>query len=94
MHFLIEYLKAILVWLLSFVGWAVVEVVKLVCAGLLTVIDAIPVPDWVWGAGAAFAALPNSVAYFSGALHLAEGITIVLGAYTIRFLIRRIPIIG
>ena len=94
MDFLIKYLKEILDWLLGFIGWSVVEVVKLLLAGLAAIINAIPVPDWVAHAGDAISNFPPGAAYFLGSLHIATGCTILVSAYTIRFLIRRIPFIG
>jgi len=94
MDFLIKYIKQILDWLLLFVDWVFLECAKFVLAGLAAVMAAIPVPSWVSGASGAVAAIPAGVAYLIGSMHIADGCTILVSAYIIRFLIRRLPIIG
>jgi hypothetical protein len=92
--FLIKYIKEILAWLLGFIDWIGIEVTKIFLAAFAAIINAIPVPSWVSGASGAIAAIPPGVAYFTSTMHIGTGATIMVSAYTIRFLIRRIPIIG
>lgn len=94
MDFLIKYIKEILAWLLGFIDWIGIEVTKIFLAAFAAIINAIPVPSWVSGASGAIAAIPPGVAYFTSTMHIGTGATIMVSAYTIRFLIRRIPIIG
>jgi hypothetical protein len=94
MDFLIKYIAQILAWLLGFIDWIFIEAFKLILAGLAAVLAAIPVPAWVSGAGGAVAAIPPGVAYLIGTMHISDGATIMVSAYTIRFLIRRLPIVG
>ncbi|BCY03532.1 DUF2523 family protein [Stutzerimonas stutzeri] len=58
------------------------------------VIYSLPVPDFVYDAKDALQGIPPSVVYFTSAFQIGPGLTIILGAYVLRFLIRRIPIIG
>lgn len=94
MSYLIEYIARILSWLLGLVTWALLQILKLLYEGLSVVINAIPVPSWLSGAGSVFASIPSGVAFFTASLHIVDGIAIVLSAYGLRFLIRRIPFIG
>lgn len=57
----------------------------------------IPLLNWV------FSLLPNfdqttnfmqSIAYFLGPFQLGTGLTMIVAAYVIRFLIRRLPVVG
>lgn len=57
----------------------------------------IPLLTWV------FSLLPNfsqstnfvnSVAYFLSPFQLGTGLTMIIGAYTLRFVIRRLPVVG
>lgn len=57
-------------------------------------IELIPVPSWAENVANLFAAIPPGVAYFAAFMELPTGIGIVLSAYGIRFLIRRLPVIG
>ncbi|AVK16916.1 DUF2523 family protein [Pseudomonas aeruginosa] len=54
----------------------------------------LPVPEFFTQAGNAFQAIPPSVVYFANAFQIGPGVTMVLGAYLLRFILRRIPIIG
>ncbi len=94
MDYLIKFLTQILLWLLSFLKWAAAWVWQTVLDALVAVLNAIPVPDWLSSAAAVVGSIPPSVAFFLGALQIPSGLAIILGAYTIRFLIRRIPLIG
>jgi len=94
MSFLIHFLSQILTWLMGFVTWALLQVLSLLLAGLSIVLNAIPVPDWMAGASAAVSNLPQMFIYLVSPLNLGAGVTIVCSAYGLRFLIRRIPIIG
>lgn len=61
---------------------------------VLAILAAIPVPEWLSDASGLWAAIPAPVLFFMQALKLPEGLLIIGAAYVIRFLIRRIPIIG
>lgn len=56
--------------------------------------QALPVPSFMVTAGNAFQGIPSSVLFFLGAFHVGPGVTMILGAYLLRFILRRIPIIG
>jgi hypothetical protein len=60
--------------------------------GLAAVVESIPVPDFL--ANAQIVHLPNSVSWFLDAFNIGTGLFIVVGAYTARFILRRIPFIG
>jgi hypothetical protein len=82
-----------------FLGWLLVEM-KLffvwILEGVLgagaSVLEAIPVPDFMVTMGSIN--LPPMIAYLSDVFMLPEGAAIQVTALTLRFLIRRIPIIG
>lgn len=90
---LIDFLGEILQWFLDACLWVFHTLYELVLVGLAAVVDAIPVPAWLVGADP-FSALDPGIVWFLEALELPAGIGIILGAYAIRFLIRRIPVIG
>lgn len=56
--------------------------------------DAFPVPDFFTQAASAFGSVPPEVVYFAQTFHIGAGVTMVLGAYLLRFILRRIPLIG
>ena len=63
-----------------------------ILSGLASVIESIPVPDWMLNAGSLN--VPGSVAWFASSFQLDTGMGIIVSAYLLRFVIRRIPFIG
>lgn len=61
---------------------------------IVTVLEAIPVPDWLANAQVSMSNIPSGVLWFASLIELSTGVAIIISAYVIRFLIRRIPIIG
>jgi hypothetical protein len=56
------------------------------------VIEALPVPAWASNVGAL--QLPDGVLWFANALELPAGAAIMATAWTIRFIVRRLPVVG
>jgi len=81
-------------WAQKFFVWLPSKVFETICNGLAALIEAIPVPAWVSSAGTNLGAIPPGVVFFADAFKIGPGLTIILGAYVIRFAIRRIPLIG
>lgn len=94
MSYLIEFLERILAWLLEVLLWVPQKLYQLVLEALAAVLEAIPVPEFMENLGSLVAGLDPAVAYFGGPLQLGTGLTWVFTAMTLRFLIRRIPVIG
>lgn len=61
---------------------------------LIAFYQKIPVPEFFNSAANAFSNIPAEVVYFAQPFQITYGITVVLGAYLLRFITRRIPIIG
>ena len=81
-------------WLRDLLLWFPRKIYELVLDGLAWVIEQIPVPAWLDNAGSYFAALDPGITYFLEAFEFTTGIGILVAAYVLRFLIRRIPVIG
>lgn len=62
--------------------------------GAIDALNAIPMPAWADNAASFAAGIPAGVWYFASIADLQFGATVIASAYTIRFLIRRIPVIG
>ncbi|NKF24814.1 hypothetical protein [Solimonas marina] len=89
------------IWLQSFLSWlndTLLYVPKWVLekllAGLSALLSAIPVPDWMSAASGYLSGIPSGVVWFLDIMHFGFGVTVVLSALTLRFLIHRIPFIG
>lgn len=80
-------------WLFDFVYDASQDLFALLLEGVAAVLDAIPVPSWLVGADP-FASLDPGVVFFAEAFQIPAGISIILGAYLIRWLTRRVPVVG
>ena len=94
MDTLIHYIQTILVWLLQFVDWILIEIFSVVGAAAVAVLAAIPVPGFFATASTSLGSLPSGVLYFAQAIDLGTGLTSLMTAVGLRFLIRRIPFIG
>lgn len=62
--------------------------------GFIEFFNSIPVPDFFITAANTFNNIPPEVVYFAQPFHIGYGITMILGAYLLRFLVRRLPIFG
>lgn len=89
-----KWFEDIVDWLLDIILWVPLKLFKLLCDGLLLVLQAIPVPEWMTDLSSNFGGLPAGVAFFLRALELPAGLAIVGSAYGVRFLIRRLPFFG
>lgn len=62
--------------------------------GFLRLLDSLGVAEAVNRTSSMFALIPDTVWYFANMAQIQYGISIVLGSFAIRFLIRRIPFFG
>ncbi|MEM8684360.1 MAG: DUF2523 family protein [Pseudomonadota bacterium] len=94
MEALIQFLEQILVWFKELMLWIPRKLAELILDGLAALIEAIPVPGFLQNASGFLGAIDPNVAYFLEGFAFAEGLSIILSAYVLRFLIRRIPLVG
>jgi hypothetical protein len=89
-----DIIDTVLQWIKDFFTWLFQYIWAQILEALAAVINAIPVPDFVYQAQSAFSSLSGNVLFFAQKFAFGEGVAMILAAYAIRFLIRRIPIIG
>ena len=93
-----EFLDKLLTDFANWLGEKLKELIDWVLSGILnalaSIIELIPVPAFFTDASSAFASIPSEIVFFMGPLELGYGIGVVLSAYTLRFIIRRIPLFG
>lgn len=65
-----------------------------IAEAIVSFFEALPVPDFFTEAASAFSSVPSEVVFFAQTFHIGPGVTMVLGAYLLRFILRRIPLIG
>jgi len=68
--------------------WAWVSLVN----GIAAFLEWLPVPEFLQNIGAF--SLPDGVLYFLDLFMVSYGLAMVVGAYVLRFILRRIPLIG
>lgn len=81
-------------WLKDVLLWVPRKLWAELLEALAAVIQAIPVPDFFQTAKSAFTSIPPSVLFFAAKFAVPEGLTMILAAYALRFVLRRIPLIG
>ncbi len=70
------------------------KVWSMILDGLATVVESIPVPDFVSQAHIGLASMSSTVVWLTDWAALPQGVGFVLSAYALRFALRRIPLIG
>jgi len=70
------------------------KIFSFIVDGLILIIGSIPAPPGITQALSALGTLAPHIGYLSNLFALPQGITLIFSAYAIRFLIRRIPVIG
>ncbi len=62
--------------------------------GALYLLNLVPVPEWAISQGGIFAQVPSGVAFFMSIFEINFGLSVLASAYLIRFIIRRLPVVG
>lgn len=94
LDFILEALSQFMNWLLDGLIWLAEKLAELFLAALSALVNAIPAPGFYADLGNFAAQVPASVWWMADVMAFGYGVTTVMGAYAIRFLIRRIPFIG
>lgn len=91
---LFQWLQDSFDWMIDFILGFPEYLFSLVVDAAIAFFKWLPVPSFFNAAASAFSNVPPEVVFFAQAFRIGEGVTLVLGAYLLRFIIRRIPIIG
>lgn len=91
---ILKFIETALGWVVDFFQWLIAWWWGNVLDALLYVLNQIPVPTWLDELAGNVSGIDPGVLYFVEPLQLGTGLTWVLSAYVIRFVIRRIPLIG
>lgn len=88
-------------WLLGIINSVIqflidipLKIMEWIWNAFIALLDLIPIGSYLNQSAGLFSSLPSSVWFFMNMFQIKFGITTILGAYLIRFLIRRIPGIG
>lgn len=94
LDWLFDWLQAFLQWLLDILLWVPIKLWELFLNVLATLLELVPVPDFISNAGVYLGGIPPGVAYFLGIVRFDYGLSVILAASILRFLIRRLPVVG
>ena len=89
---MLDWLVDALNWLKDLLLWLPLKLYSLFLGGLAAFVELIPVPDWM--ANLNFSGIPPELVYFGAAFQIPLAFTCIIGGSVIRFLIRRLPVIG
>ncbi|MES9872661.1 MAG: hypothetical protein ABW146_06105 [Candidatus Sedimenticola sp. 6PFRAG7] len=81
-------------WLKELFEWLGQKIFESIMDAAAKLIENIPVPSFFNTASAKIGQLGADVGYWIGPFELDFGVGVILTAYTLRFILRRIPIIG
>lgn len=91
---ILRFIAAIVEWVVEFFVWLAVKVFELIAGAVIAVLNAIPVPDFMSDISVNLSAIDPGIMYFVSPLQLGTGLSWMVTAYILRFLIRRIPVVG
>lgn len=89
---LTDFLNDAIAWLIDLLLWLPLKLYELLLSGLAAILNALPVPSWAADLNLDW--IPSGMAYWLGPFQVGFGLTCITSAYLLRFLIRRIPVIG
>lgn len=87
-------MQTLIDWLLDLVLWAPRWIFSEILDGLATLIESISVPDWLLAWDSTILAITSDIWWFCELFAVQEGFAIWVSALSIRFLIRRLPVVG
>lgn len=91
---LANWLKSILEQIATWVIDLIFMLFGWLWGALLFLLDSLGLAEQIHNSAAAFEAIPDSVWYFMNMFQIQFGLGAILAAYVIRFMIRRLPVIG
>jgi hypothetical protein len=78
-------------WLVTEIKQMFVGLYSAILSSVTDLVSSIPAPDFLTGT---MPTIPASVLYFADLFMVPHGLLVIVSAYLLRFLIRRIPFIG
>lgn len=91
---ILRFIGEVIAWVVDFFQWIMVKAAVLIFDAIIAVLSAIPVPDWLTGISGNIGSLSSGVLYFVAPFEFGTGMAWVISAYLLRFLIRRLPVVG
>lgn len=94
--YLADWIVGLVKWIFGFIETIVAKILESILTFVGEMLNSAlaPLAGWVADAAGAFGGVAASVQFFIAPFQIGYGVAAVLGAYGVRFLIRRIPFIG
>lgn len=89
-----SYIEKFAEWLKDLFLWLPRKLWAELLDSLAALVESMQVPAFIQQAQSAFDGIPSSVVFFATIFAIPEGIAMMLAALVLRFLLRRIPLIG
>lgn len=86
--------ESMMEWFYDLVQWIPKKIWASLLDALASLLESIPVPDFMHQINGFFLSIPPGVIWLLQYAAVAEGVGFITAAMVIRFVIRRIPIIG
>jgi len=91
---ILRFLGQVVEWVVDFFQWLRVKAAVLVFDAIIAVLSLIPVPEWLESISTNGGSLSADILYFIAPFQFGTGFAWVVSAYLLRFLIRRLPVVG
>lgn len=91
---LIGALQQVVDWLSGMLSDLFLSIWGSILDSLASLLEAIPLPQWWASIGGLFSGISSHVIWFVDPFEFGTGLSIIGSAYLIRFLIRRLPLVG
>ena len=91
---LAELIEKYVDWFLELVLWLPKKIWSLMLEGFATFIESIDPPQFMLDAQSFWGGIPGGIVYFMDFFAVAEGMGMIAAALALRFIVRRIPLIG
>jgi hypothetical protein len=94
MQTLIDWLADALAWFVDVLLYVPLVLYQGLLEALLAVLELLPVPEFVDDLAGYVAGISPGFTYFTEAFNFSAGLGIIFSAYVVRFVIRRLPVVG
>lgn len=91
---ILHFIGDVLEWVVDFFQWLFVKLAVLIFDAIVAVLALIPVPEWFAELSGNIGDIDPGVLYFIEPFQFGVGFAWVVSAYLLRFLIRRLPVVG
>ena len=90
----IDFFVDVINWAVKYIGYLFYSTVEMIMNGLAVALSAIPRPEVFVKAESLFCSNLSALGYAANGIDIGAPLTLIFSAYVLRFVIRRLPVIG